>query len=108
MAESSVENITDQIFAEASEAYNDNSNTAERNELSEQQQIISLMDESDGTRSNEPSTSSSGASSLRHRPTPSSNEMNEEDRISIKLKYINDEVQTVYINLNERVGNFKR
>ena len=32
----------------------------------------------------------------------------EEDKISIKLKYLNDEIKTVNAYLNETIGNFKR
>jgi hypothetical protein len=102
LAENSVENITDQIFAEASEAFNNNeSSNTDRSEVPEEEQIINAMDRDLPTTSAE--------SSLRHRvnskPSP---EFNEEERISIKLKYINDEIKTVNGYLSETVGSFKR
>lgn len=110
----SVENITESIFAEASESYNqrsarDGEARTPEGELTEEEQIIREMDRDLPTTSSE--------SNLRHRrPTESQpstsaaseSQQNEEDKISIKLKYLNDEIKTVSAYLNESVGNFKR
>jgi len=115
---SSVENITDSIFVEASESYNqsnardepDSSRVAD-NELSEEEQIIRQMDQdlpvsSGSVRRRITQTSSEAESS-----TPVEGESSvqkEEDKISIKLKYLNDEIKTVNAYLNESLGSFKR
>jgi hypothetical protein len=53
--------------------------------------------------------STSAESSLRHRRVSSKpNELNDEERISIKLKYLNDEIKIVSGYLNETVAEFKR
>lgn len=52
---------------------------------------------------------SSGESSLsRRRVTGENDETCSEDRISIKLKFISDEIKTVNAFLHETVGSFKR
>lgn len=122
---SSVENITDSIFVEASEAFNQNNLRDEvdppqipERELTEEEQIIRQMDQ------DLPVTSrGSNECTLRRRnfvqvaseiaPSTSSAEgdnsqQKEEDKISIKLKYLNDEIKTVNAYLNETIGNFKR
>lgn len=118
---SSVENITDSIFVEASESYNQSnardevdSSRAANNELSEEEQIIRQMDQ-------DLPVISSGSSEVRRRFPQASNEaepstsvegesseQKEEDKISIKLKYLNDEIKTVNAYLNESLGSFKR
>lgn len=111
---SSVENITDSIFVEASEAFNQSTAQNEidnesAQELTEEEQIIREMDrdlpESAVRRRNvndsaQPSTSSSTGTDAEPQK--------EEDKISIKLKYLNDEIKTVNAYLNETIGNFKR
>jgi len=118
---SSVENITDSIFVEASESFNqsnardevDSSQVAD-NELSEQEQIIRQMDQ-------DLPVTISGSSEVRRRLPQTSSEaepstsvegecsqQKEEDKISIKLKYLNDEIKTVNAYLNESLGSFKR
>lgn len=114
---SSVENITDSIFVEASESYNERNLQRHDNEqsrtpepeLTEEEQIIREMDGDSPTSeecslrrrnvAQEPSTSTSSADLTQQ---------SEEDRISIKLKYLNDEMKTVSGYLNETIGNFKR
>lgn len=129
----SVEELAQNIFSEASETYNNNiANNRNSNdsllggrrtddeqsedELSEQERIIREMDgdltpqlrnrhQRSLTRDNEASTSTTRIIDA------SSNESNAtvvEDKISIKLKYLNDEIKTVECFLNESVGNFKR
>lgn len=100
LAESSVENITEQILAEASESYRNNQSDSE-NTLREEEQIIREMDR------DLPSTSS-GENSLRRRRAASEIVGKEEDKILIKLKYINDEIKTVSGYITESIGNFKR
>lgn len=104
---SSVENITDSIFVEASESFNQA--RTEENVLTEEEQIIREMDRDLPTSSNQ--------SNLRRRnvPVTDSNstaaavgQQNEEDKISIKLKYLSDEIKTVDCFLSETVGTFKR
>lgn len=89
------------------------------NELTEEEQLIREMD-----RDIEPSSSnSSNECTVRRRnlslaanetqPSASSSvgeisQQKEEDKISIKLKYLNDEIKTVNAYLNETIGNFKR
>ena len=106
LAESSVENITDQILAEASENYNENSSPESSpldNDITEEEQLIREMDR------DLPSTSESSGS-LRHRITSVelTDEPNEEEKISIKLKYINDDIKIVNGYLNETLASFKR
>lgn len=122
---SSVENITDSIFVEASEAFNQNTARDEVDEprssdteLTEEEQIIREMD-----RDLSPAGSNENECTLRRRQTdggqpevqPSAStsseansQQNEEDKISIKLKYLNDEIKTVSAYLTETVGTFKR
>lgn len=115
---SSVENITDSIFVEASESYNqsnardepDSSRVAD-NELSEEEQIIRQMDQdlpvsSGSVRRRITQTSSEAESSTS--VEGESSVQKEEDKISIKLKYLNDEIKTVNAYLNESLGSFKR
>ena len=82
-------------------------------ELSEEERIIREMDgeltpqlrnrhQRSMTRDNEASTSRTRISDAE------SNTTVVEDKISIKLKYLNDEIKTVECFLNESVGNFKR
>ncbi|CAG9801171.1 unnamed protein product [Chironomus riparius] len=122
----SVEELAQNIFTEASETYNNNiANNRSSNdsllggrrtdddlsedELSEEERIIREMDgdlnpqlrnrhQRSITRDNEASTST----------TRISESTVVEDKISIKLKYLNDEIKTVECFLNESVGNFKR
>ena len=104
LAESSVENITDQILAEASENYNENSSPELLdNDITEEEQLIREMDR-------DLPTTSGAASSLRHRITSVelTDEQNEEEKISIKLKYINDDIKIVNGYLNESLASFKR
>lgn len=117
---SSVENITDSIFVEASESYNERNlqrhddelhSRSPEPELTEEEQIIREMDGDSPTseecslrrrnvaQDSQPSTSTSAADLTQQ---------SEEDRISIKLKYLNDEMKTVSGYLNETIGNFKR
>jgi len=123
---SSVENITDSIFVEASEAFNQslsqdriNPQQISDDELTEEEQIIRQMDQDMPVSSNvneytirrrnlvspvtesEPSTSTAEAEG-------ENTVQKEEDKISIKLKYLNDEIKTVNAYLNETIGNFKR
>lgn len=129
----SVEELAQNIFTEASETYNNSiANNRSSNdsllggrrtdddqsedELSEEERIIREMDgdltpqlrnrhQRSLTRDNEASTSTTRIIDA------SSNESNTavvEDKISIKLKYLNDEIKTVECFLNESVGNFKR
>lgn len=119
---SSVENITDSIFVEASESFNQRAAQDEsRNpddELTEEEQIIREMDRDLPTSSQEtnlrrrrptisPATTSSNLVNSTSAAASESQE-NEEEKISIKLKYLNDEIKTVSAYLNESVGNFKR
>lgn len=106
LAESSVENITDQILAEASENYNENSSPESSpldNDITEEEQLIREMDR-------DLPTTSESAGSLRHRITSVelTDEPNEEEKISIKLKYINDDIKIVNGYLNESLASFKR
>jgi hypothetical protein len=116
----SVENITDSIFVEASESYNQNNPRDEPDmsprtsdsELTEEEQIIREMDRdlpsseftlrrrtvNQNFTDSQPSTSSLAECS----------QQKDEDKISIKLKYINDEIKTVNAWKNETIGNFKR
>jgi hypothetical protein len=121
---SSVENITDSIFVEASESFNqstsrdepDEARASDDTELTEEEQMIREMDRDlptnecsvrrrnvaqSSTDSSQPSTSAAAVAS-------ESSQQKEEDKISIKLKYLNDEIKTVNAYLNESVGNFKR
>lgn len=50
----------------------------------------------------EPSTSTTNTAGV------SGVQQKEEDMISIKLKYLNDEIKTVNAYLSETIGNFKR
>lgn len=53
--------------------------------------------------------STSGENSLRRRVVASETvAQKEEDKILIKLKYINDEIKTVSGYKTESIGNFKR
>lgn len=87
-------------------------------ELTEEEQIIREMD-----RDMPSSSNSSNDCTVRRRnltqagndsqPSSSSSlgensQQKEEDKISIKLKYLNDEIKTVSAYLNETIGNFKR
>lgn len=88
-------------------------------ELTEEEQIIREMD-----RDMPSSSNSSNDCTVRRRnlsqaanesqpPSSSStigenSQQKEEDKISIKLKYLNDEIKTVNAYLNETIGNFKR
>lgn len=90
---------------------------SDSDELSEEERIIREMD-----RDIQPSTNSSSSDMTLRRRTrdneagtstiETSNDENvhikDEDKISIKLKYLNDEIKTVECFLNESVGNFKR
>lgn len=87
-------------------------------ELSEEERIIREMDgdltpqlrnrhQRSLTRDNEASTSTTRIIDASNRDE-SSNSTVVEDKISIKLKYLNDEIKTVECFLNESVGNFKR
>lgn len=117
---SSVENITDSIFVEASESYNqrnlqrhdnEQQSSSPSPELTEEEQIIQEMDRDLPTTEecslrrrnvagdSQPSTSTSSVDLTQQ---------SEEERISIKLKYLNDEMKTVSGYLNETIGNFKR
>lgn len=79
LAESSVENITDQILAEASENFrSDDHFPQDVSRMSEEEEIIDIMDR-------DLPTTSGGESSLRRRTACVEKE---EDRISIKLKYM--------------------
>lgn len=122
---SSVENITDSIFVEASESFNQSNMQDEvdeprgsDSELTEEEQIIREMD-----RDMPSSSNSSNDTTVRRRnlslaaePQPSASsspvgensQQKEEDKISIKLKYLNDEIKTVNAYLNETIGSFKR
>jgi hypothetical protein len=113
LAENSVDQITDQIISEASENYRSNENSqpdrsSERDFLTEEEQIIREMDR------DLPTTSGESSSSMRRRVVAPSTlsepliEQKEEDKISIKLKYISDEIKTVCGYMNESIGNFKR
>ena len=132
----SVEELAQNIFTEASESYNNNVNNNNSSndsllggrrtdddmsdeELSEEERIIREMDrdltpqlrnrrtsyQRSLTRDNEAASTSTTIS----RTEALSNEnAGVEDKISIKLKYLNDEIKTVECFLNESVGNFKR
>jgi hypothetical protein len=107
LAENSVDQITDQIISEASENYRSNENS-QQDFLTEEEQIIREMDR------DLPTTSGESSSSMRRRIVAPSTlsepliEQKEEDKISIKLKYISDEIKTVSGYMNESIGNFKR
>lgn len=121
---SSVENITDSIFVEASESFNQSITQDEvdpvrvpDSELTGEEQIIRQMDHdlpASSSRSNEsfvrrrtfaqPETEVESSSSAE----AENSQQKEEDKISIKLKYLNDEIKTVNAYLNETIGNFKR
>lgn len=115
-----MENITDSIFVEASESFNQSTQRDEvdeprtsDSELTEEEQIIHAMDRDlpasssslrrrnvqQSSVESQPSTSAAAEESSQHR---------EEDKIAIKLKYLNDEIKTVSGYLHETVGNFKR
>ncbi|CRL03014.1 CLUMA_CG016524, isoform A, partial [Clunio marinus] len=123
----SVENMTDSIFVEASESFNNQNNVSQDEtdgdlrisdtEITEEELIIREMDR------DIPSSSSSRAAECRlrkrivHESQPSTssasnssdnNQQREEDKILIKLKYLNDEIKTVNAYLNETIGSFKR
>lgn len=119
----SVENITDSIFVEASQSYHasqqdespDEPRTSD-GELTEEEQIIREMDrdlpdnssiECNVRRRNLQQSSPDGQPSTSSAASENS-QQKEEDKISIKLKYLNDEIKTVNAFLNETVGNFKR
>lgn len=116
---SSVENITDSIFVEASESYNqrnlqrhdEQQSSSNSPELTEEEQIIQEMDR-DLPTSEECSLRRRNVASDSQPSTSASSvdltQQSEEDRISIKLKYLNDEMKTVSGYLNETIGNFKR
>lgn len=116
-----MENITDSIFVEASESFNQSTQRDEvdeprtsDSELTEEEQIIHAMDrdlpasssslrrrnvQQSSSVESQPSTSAAADESSQHK---------EEDKIAIKLKYLNDEIKTVSGYLHETVGNFKR
>jgi hypothetical protein len=119
----SVENITDSIFVEASESYNqsnprddpDISPRTSDSELTEEEQIIREMDRdipSDPEYTlrrrivNQTSSESQPSTSSLH--VSECSQQNDEDKISIKLKYLNDEIKTVPAWRHETIGNFKR
>lgn len=116
----SVENITDSIFVEASESYIQNTSQDEPDEpltsdseLTEEEQIIREMDrdlpDGDDRTLRRRNVNQSSADSQPSTSTPAeSSQQKDEDRISIKLKYLNDEIKTVSAWKNETVGNFKR
>lgn len=115
-----MENITDSIFVEASESFNQSSQRDEVDEprtsdgeLTEEEQIIREMDRDLPTSSGSVRRRNVHQSSNEAQPSTSAivNENcqhKEEDKISIKLKYLNDEIKTVSGYLNETIGNFKR
>lgn len=111
----SVENITDSIFVEATESFNQSQDESDEprtseGELTEEEQIIREMDRDLPTSTSDsyarrrivnndvPSTSAASEAS----------EHKEEEKISIKLKYLNDEIKTVVAYLSESIGSFKR
>lgn len=104
---------------EASESFNQRSSQdepdeprTEDSELTEEEQIIREMDRdipNECRRRNVASASSDQQPSTSASSSVNENSLcKEEDKISIKLKYLNDEIKTVYAYLNETIGMFKR
>lgn len=138
---SSVDEITQNIFNDASESFNNNSSLnsldeaagipteLEDEDLSEEERIIREMDRdltstssssdyavrrrrliaSSARDTQQQGTSSTASSSI---PASESNEnlqiKDDENKISIKLKYLNDEIKIVECFLQETIGNFKK
>lgn len=136
---SSVEDIADNIFAEASESFNNSNNgdNSYRNgthtddeQLTEEEQIIREMDRDLPSHSSDESSeslrrrrrisleppqtssSSSGAGAvveIKDNSIETKKEHAEVEKISIKLKFLNDEIKVdKQAHLNETVLSFKR
>lgn len=132
-AEDNLNDSVEQILAEATDSYRPNddddttrSTSTEEGELTEEEMIVYDMDagahdvpttSGAGIRrrrldaSTSTSTEVSTAEPTTTVATTSSDEIQshrEEDRISIKLKYLNDEIKSVSGYTSETIGNFKR
>lgn len=124
---SSVEDIADNIFAEASESFNNSNGDSYRNathtddeQLTEEERIIRDMDRdlpshSSGERRRRisletPQTSSSAAAVVElNENSIETKKEDEVEKISIKLKFLNDEIKVdKQAYLNETVLSFKR
>jgi hypothetical protein len=128
-AEENLNESVSQILAEATSSlrsHDDDDGARSTNsdgELTEEELIIQEMDgESPSSSENanrlrrrhnatadlEPSTSNSHSNETVTTSENSQQQLKEEERISIKLKYLNDEIKTVSGYLSETIGNFKR
>ncbi|KAG5679079.1 hypothetical protein PVAND_008674 [Polypedilum vanderplanki] len=129
---SSVEELAQNIFTEASESFNSlNNNNAEiastnGDEISEQEQIINAMDSQLETefgmrnrRSNQLSRETTSTDLITPVCTTTTTTMVEaedsnlesikdEDKISIKLKYLNEEIKNTWCLKNESLESFKK
>lgn len=123
---SSVEDIADNIFAEASESFNNSNGDSYRNathtddeQLTEEERIIRDMDRdlpshSSGERRRRisletPQTSSAAAVVELNENSIETKKEDEVEKISIKLKFLNDEIKVdKQAYLNETVLSFKR
>lgn len=143
-----MEELTRDIFAEASSSFNNSTDDSvdqgiaateqeQEDEISEEERIIREMDrdlptqpsrvvntrvsrelQTSTTFSSVPTPSSSSdllTSTPSSSSTTTSSDSNEniqmittQDKISIKLKYLNDEIKIVECYLNESLGNFKK
>lgn len=129
-AEENLNDSVEQILAEATSSFRSREDdegarsTNSDGELTEEELIIQEMDGDSPSTSSaglrrrhnaamtetdpEPSTSNSRAELNESVTSENSQQLKEEERISIKLKYLNDEIKTVSGYLNETIGNFKR
>lgn len=125
---SSVEDIADNIFAEASESFNNSNGDSYRNathtddeQLTEEERIIRDMDRDLPSHSSDdrrrrisletPQTSSAAAAAVveLNENSIETKKEDEVEKISIKLKFLNDEIKVdKQAYLNETVLSFKR